>query len=79
MLDLASVHTGQHFRRQMKEELPHVAKVYIPAGYTSVCQPLDRAIFRGEEGGQIDEDADLCVEEDCIDDAMDDDEAPKKA
>ena len=46
LLDMASTHTGEHFRKRMREEYPWVHCCYIPPGHTSVCQPLDRAVFR---------------------------------
>lgn len=46
LLDCASVHISKEFLSKAREGLPWVKKIYIPAGYTSVAQPLDVAFMK---------------------------------
>eukprot|EP00971_Amphidinium_carterae_P213675 4240503-Amphidinium_carterae.1 len=45
-MDVATVHTSEETRRRIKDELPHVAVVYVPGRTTSFNQPLDRSVMR---------------------------------
>eukprot|EP00971_Amphidinium_carterae_P216458 4296507-Amphidinium_carterae.1 len=46
ILDAAPVHVGAEFRNELRKAVPHIFLVFVSAGYTSVCQPLDVAVMR---------------------------------
>ena len=45
-MDCASVHISKEYTAAMQEQWPHVKLVYVPATFTAVAQPLDRAFMR---------------------------------